>query len=117
MFCLRLNLSENLRQQRIQVGQGTGRVVEIIKCSHLRVNEFGHKVRADCLAWVIGQNLLSCTHLTMQGGQILGQRQVVWSFRKKLNKQVSLAQRSKVENELFIQRQAAQFYLINSHSE
>lgn len=117
MFCLRLNLSENLRQQRIQVGQGTGRVVEIIKCPHLRVNGFGHKVRADCPS--VGHRSKSTELYTFDNvrRQNPGTEISSVDFRKKLNMQVSLAQRSKVENELFIQRQAAQFYLINSHTE
>lgn len=65
MFCLRLNLSGTIRQLRIQVGQSAGRVVERIKLSHLRINEFGHRIRADCPAWVTrGQSLLTCTGLT-----------------------------------------------------
>lgn len=65
MFCLRLNLSGNIRQLRIQVGQGIGRVVERIKLSHLRINEFGPRIRADCLARITtGQSLPTCRGLT-----------------------------------------------------
>lgn len=52
MFCLGLNLSGNLRQLRIQLGQDIGRVMERIKLPHLRMNESGHKIKADCPAWI-----------------------------------------------------------------
>lgn len=65
MFYLQLDLCGNVRQQKNQVGQGVGRVVEIIKRPHLRINEFGHKTRADSPPWVTtGQSLLTCSNLT-----------------------------------------------------
>lgn len=72
MFCFRLNRSGYIRQQRIQVGQGIGEVVEIIKLVHLRINEFGHKIRAECPAWVTTGQSTDWYKFDKLGSQNLG---------------------------------------------